>query len=45
MTPGLVIAGLDPAISLRRAKHFIDRDHRVTPLRGGPAMTRKEHAQ
>jgi hypothetical protein len=34
------MAGLDPAISLRKAiLCHIYRDHRVTPLRGGPVMT------
>jgi hypothetical protein len=35
----VVMAGLDPAIPLGRALCHSDRDRRVTPLRGGPAMT------
>jgi hypothetical protein len=35
----LVMAGLDPAISLREASYPPKRDHRVLPLRGGPVMT------
>src|SRR4029079_9539362 len=38
----LVIAGLDPAIPLRRAHScIIYRDHRVRPLRVGPVMTKE----
>ena len=36
-----VMAGLDPAISLRDALCPITRDHRVTALRAGPVMTTK----
>jgi hypothetical protein len=35
----LVMAGLVPAISLRKARYNPDRDHRVTALRAGPVMT------
>jgi hypothetical protein len=35
-----VMAGLDPAIPLRMEMLCDNnRDHRVTPLRGGPVMT------
>jgi hypothetical protein len=35
------MAGLDPAIPLRLVKRCIPkRDHRVSPLRGGPVMTK-----
>jgi len=34
-----VMAGLVPAISLRQAQCPLNRDHRVSPLRGGPVMT------
>src|SRR6185312_12412653 len=38
----MVIAGLDPAIPLRKARfRFGCRDHRVTALRAGPVMTPK----
>ena len=30
------MAGLDPAIPLRKAMCSPERDHRVSPLRGGP---------
>jgi len=37
----LVMAGLDPAIPLRMEMLCqFDRDHRVTPLRGGLVMTK-----
>jgi len=37
------MAGPDPAIPLREARLYRNnRDHRVTALRAGPVMTRKE---
>jgi hypothetical protein len=37
------MAGLDPAIPLRDARLYQNnRNHRVTVLRAGPVMTRKE---
>jgi len=33
------MAGLVPAISLRDARFLLYRDHRDSPLRGGPVMT------
>jgi hypothetical protein len=38
----LVIAGLVPAIPIRWAQDKTNRDHRVSPLRGGPVMTKEE---
>ncbi len=50
VNPNPVIAGLDPAIPIRKARRcHLNRDHRVTPLdcyrnlRGGPVMTKKDY--
>jgi hypothetical protein len=33
------MAGLVPAIPIDLALYSMNRDHRVSPLRGGPVMT------